>query len=340
MKNRTTRDNHHAEDNENQDYHSSYQRTGASASAGGAGRLFSPVRTPAPAPTIRERATRLTRSKTAAGTPQKPPHTPYTPRRSAPTTAPQSSARRPPLSMPPPPALQQQQQQAPTSRTLERQFKTIISTLEAPPSAARHKRTFSSTNTGAAGGASSVSPPDSSSAYPQSSRSSQSLASRIDGGTGRSGRRETGRSSQLQGSNGLPVKKRKVVTFQDRGIANGRSPPDNDDTFHDAAENPEGEYEDDEVNDVLQGRERGDRILDFASTRSKLSSAAPPSSSQPLRPDQPSAAMFLELECELKQVQLDSLRRFKELQTQMQVQAKQIQDLREENKALRALYKS
>lgn len=54
----------------------------------------------------------------------------------------------------------------------------------------------------------------------------------------------------------------------------------------------------------------------------------------------PSASMFLELECEVKQIQLDSLRRFKELQQQIQVQAKQIQDLQEENKALRATFKA
>lgn len=46
---------------------------------------------------------------------------------------------------------------------------------------------------------------------------------------------------------------------------------------------------------------------------------------------------ILELECEIKQIQLDNLRKFKTLQAQMELQAKQIQSLHEQNKQLLAL---
>lgn len=46
---------------------------------------------------------------------------------------------------------------------------------------------------------------------------------------------------------------------------------------------------------------------------------------------------ILELECEIKQIQLDNLRKFKTLQAQMELQAEQIQSLHEQNKQLLAL---
>ena len=49
------------------------------------------------------------------------------------------------------------------------------------------------------------------------------------------------------------------------------------------------------------------------------------------------ASAILELECEIKQIQLDYLRKFKKMQEQMELQAKQIQLLQEDNKKLLAL---
>jgi hypothetical protein len=46
------------------------------------------------------------------------------------------------------------------------------------------------------------------------------------------------------------------------------------------------------------------------------------------------ASAILELECEIKQIQLDYLRKFKKMQEQMELQAKQIQGLQEDNKKL------
>lgn len=49
-----------------------------------------------------------------------------------------------------------------------------------------------------------------------------------------------------------------------------------------------------------------------------------------------SSSTLLQLECEIKQIQLDTLRKFKELQQQMSLQSRQIYELQNENKELRA----
>lgn len=48
-----------------------------------------------------------------------------------------------------------------------------------------------------------------------------------------------------------------------------------------------------------------------------------------------SSSMLLELECEIKQIQLDTLRRFKEMHNQLAEQARQIQELQIENETFR-----
>lgn len=124
-----------------------------------------------------------------------------------------------------------------------------------------------------------------------------------------------------------PAKKRKVVTFQDEPE---HSPDDKEeeDDKSDSAEIEEAEVSEEEA--LLESKQQRLRI------KRKEQQAITPSPS--LASSQ--SSLLLQLECEIKQIQLDNLRKFRELQQQMQVQAKQIQDLQEENKLLRGALKS
>lgn len=241
-------------------------------------RLFSPIRTPAAAPTIRERASRVRTGMANS------------------SSASQSQYRKEPQLNTPRSALRPTQpanSDSTSRKTLERQFKTIISTLDSSTSAndRTHKRTFSSLQLSAA------SP-------------SQRFKS-----TSRNRLRDY--QNSLSHEHNVPTKRRKVVTFQDE------------------RENEDVESEDSDIEiseeEALLETKQASRIKrkltsETAGTFDEASSS--------------SASVLLELECEIKQIQLDNLRKFKELQQQMQVQAKQIQELQEENKTLRAALKS
>lgn len=162
----------------------------------------------------------------------------------------------------------------------------------------------------------------------------------------------------------VPAKKRKVVTFQDhpKSEDEGCEEDEGDEKERDDEEEEEEEDDDDDDEDVFYNAQvsEEEEILESkqASLRSKRKGLAAGdaytkpktkasmnmnthSTVTPSAHDfaASSSSMLLGLECEIKQIQLDNLRKFKELQQQMQVQAKHIQDLQAENKELRAALK-
>lgn len=263
-----------------------------------ANRLFSPIRTPAPAPTIRERATRVQGVSVSGGgskdsstglfnTPRSALRVTRSAGLSNGITSSSSSTNR---------------------STLERQVKNIISTLDSGSHMSldrTHKRTFSSTQ-----------------AMATLSPSSQMYK----GPLSRNRLREY-QNSACEQSVYTPAKKRKVVTFQDELE---RSPDDKEeeDDKSDSADLEEAEVSEEEA--ILESKQQ--RLRSKRKEQQTVTSSPALASSQ--------SSMLLQLECEVKQIQLDNLRKFRELQQQMQVQAKQIQDLQEENRLLRGALKS